>query len=104
MNDWRPISDKAFTELFDAQYAELDQEQKSIFDVVRVPFWKASIRRSEMMGDESVFVVAQKDNWVLYFDDVEYGFNMSAVDVTGKILQRGGDQCTLKEAVAKWFA
>jgi hypothetical protein len=39
----------------------------------------------------------------LYFDDVEYGFNISSVDKSGRILTPGGSQNTLKEAVAEWF-
>ena len=103
MTDWRIITDSEFAELFKTQYAELNEAQRNTFDQFRVPLWKATIRRSEIYGDESVFVVAQKDDGVLYFDDVEYGFNISIVDTTGKILQPGGSQNTLKEAMDEWF-
>jgi hypothetical protein len=103
-NDWKPITDSDFEDLFKRQYAELNKVQQSVFDRVRVPFWKAKIRRSESMGDESVIVVAQSGNGVLYFDDVEYGFNISTIDASGKILTPGGSQNTLKEAVEQWFS
>ena len=103
MNDWKPIADSEFYELFRLQHAELTEAQRVMFDQFRVPFWKATIRRSEEIGDETVFVVCQKDDGVLYFDDVEYGFNISIVDKTRRILEPGGSQYTLKEAIERWF-
>lgn len=103
MNDWRPITDSEFAELFRIHYDELNEAEKNTFDRFRVPFWKATIRRSEMYGDETVFVVCRKDDGVLYFDDVEYGFNISIVDTTDRILEPGGSQNTLKEAINQWF-
>lgn len=47
--------------------------------------------------------MAQKDDGILYFDDVEYGFNISTVDASGRILHPGGSQSTLKEAIDQWF-
>ena len=103
MNDWKPINDSEFADLFSRQYAELDEVHRSRFEKFRVPFWRAMIRRSESMGDETVIVVAQKDEGVLYFDDIEYGFNISTIDLMGRILTHGGSQNTLKEAVEEWF-
>ncbi len=103
MTDWKPITDSEFADLFRNQYAELSEAQRNTLDQFRISFWKATIRRSKEMGDESVFVVAQKDDGVLYFDDVEYGFNISTVDTNGKILELGGSQNTLREAVDEWF-
>ncbi|OAI44728.1 hypothetical protein AYO43_08955 [Nitrospira sp. SCGC AG-212-E16] len=103
MNDWKPITDSEFSELFRIQYAELNENQRNMFDHIRVPFWKAMIRKSEMYGDETVFVVWQKDDGVLYFDDAEHGFNISTVDAMGRILEPGESQYTLKEAIERWF-
>lgn len=103
MNSWRPITDVEFFRLFNEQYAALDDDQRKLFDRYRTDPWTAVIRRSEQAGDEPVLVVAQVDNGVLYFDDVEYGFNISPVDQSGRILTPGGSQNTLKEAVAEWF-
>jgi hypothetical protein len=103
MNDWKPITDSEFDELFKVQYAELNEAQKNAFDHFRVPFWKATIRRSEMYGDETVFVVAQKEDGVIYFDDVENGFNISIVDSARRILNPGGSQDTLEELVENKF-
>ncbi len=103
MSDWKPIADAEFSEFFRLQYGELTPDQRKTFEIFRVPFWKALIRRSDMYGDEAVFVVCQKNDGVLYFDDVEYGFNISTIDSEGRILQPGGSTYTLKEAVEHWL-
>jgi hypothetical protein len=103
MDNWEPISEKDFLELFAAQYEELDDRERVAFERFRVQPWMATIRRSERTGDEHVFVVAQANRGVLYFDDVEYGFNISDVDDLGRILSPGGSQYTLSEAVSRWF-
>lgn len=103
MSSWNPISDDDFSTLFAEQYDELSSDQRELFDQYRVSPWKAVIRRSKEAGDERVFVVAQSNDGVLYFDDVEYGFNISAIDESGRITNPGGSQNTLKGAVIEWF-
>jgi hypothetical protein len=104
METWRQITDDEFSNLFAEQYRELNNDEKKAFDQYRVNPWKAVIRRSAQAGDEPVFVIAQtSDGGVLYFDDVEYGFNISSVDGRNRIAQPGGSQNTLKEAVNEWF-
>ena len=103
MGSWRPITEAEFSRLFDQQYDALDHGERKLFDHYRVRLWNAAIRRSEKAGDEYVLVVAQAEGGVLYFDDVEYGFNISGVDESGRIIAPGGSQNTLKEAVDEWF-
>ena len=103
METWQPITDDEFLSLFDEQYAELNSEQKQVFDQYRVHIPKAVIRRSEETGDELVHIVAQVENDVLYFDDVEYGFNWSEIDGTGRILKPGGSQNSLQGALIGRF-
>lgn len=103
MASWKPINETEFSRLFDQQYDALDVGERKLFDRYRVRPWKAIIRRSASAGDEHVLVVAQTDSGVLYFDDVEYGFNISCVDESGRIVTPGGSQNSLKEAVEEWF-
>ncbi|HEU6441341.1 MAG TPA: hypothetical protein VFF38_03185 [Microvirga sp.] len=103
MTSWKPISEEEFSELFKSQYAQLDAQARRLIEPYLRPFWRASIKRSEEMGDEHVFVVAQKQNGILYYDDVEDGFNISTVDENGRILTPGGSQATLEEAILLWF-
>ncbi len=103
MNAWRQINDEQFFRLFAEQYSVLNDDEKARFDKHSVSPWKALIRRSEEAGDEQVLVVAQTKDGVLYFDDVEYGFNISGIDENRRVTTPGGSQNTLKEAVIEWF-
>ena len=103
METWHHITDEEFSNLFAEQYAELSSEERESLDQYRVGPWKAVIRRSDDAGDEPVFVVAQTKDGVLYFDDVEYGFNISGIDATNRITTPGASQNTLKQAIDEWF-
>jgi hypothetical protein len=103
LETWKPITDEEFATLFEEQYGELDEKERRAFDRFRVEPWKATIRRSEIAGDELVFVVAEVGGRVLYYDDVEDGFNISPADEFGRILRSGGSSNTLQEAVNRWF-
>ena len=89
---WRPISRSEFDSLVAEQEAALDGRQKATLDECRVEPWQAVIRRSEEAGDERVWVIAERRGEVLYFDDVEWGWNFSAVNEEGRILRPGGRQ------------
>lgn len=89
---WRPIGREEFDSLVAEQEAASGCGQKEILDACRVEPWQAVIRRSEQAGDEGVWVIAQRRGRVLYFDDVEWGWNFSEVDEEGRILRPGGGQ------------
>lgn len=103
MFDWLPITDEDFRELLDAQSSVLDADETRLFASFRVTPWKATLRRSDNYGDEKAWVVAECGEGVLFFDDVEYGFNISNVDESGRILQPGGSQNSLQEAIRQWM-
>ena len=84
---WRPISQSKFDSLVAEQEAALDGGQKATVDECRVEPWQAVIRRSEEAGDERVWVIAERRGAVLDFDDVEWGWNFSAVNPEGRILR-----------------
>jgi hypothetical protein len=89
---WRPIRREEFDPLVAEQEAALDRGQEAILDASRVEPWQAVIRHSGQAGDERVWVIAERRGQVLYFDDVEWGWNYSEVDEEGRILRPGGGQ------------
>lgn len=98
MCDWfdvRSTRDE-FDSLVAAQAASLDADQETILETYRVVPWQAIMRRSEQMRYEAVWVLAEREGQVLYFDDVEWGWNLSEVDDSGRILRPGGGQCELQ--------
>jgi hypothetical protein len=61
----------------------LDDGERKLLDHYPVTPWQAVFHRSKSAGDEHVLAVTQAKVEVLYFDDVEYGFNISGVDECG---------------------
>jgi hypothetical protein len=89
---WRPITRDEFDDLVAEQVAALDPGQRTALDTSRVEPRQAIIRRSEEAGDERVWVIAERQGQVLYFDDVEWGWNWSEVCREDRILRPGGGQ------------
>lgn len=96
---WRPIRRDEFDSLVAEQEAVLDRVQKMMLDGCRVEPWQAIIRRTEETGDERVWVIAERQGQVLYFDDVEWGWNSSEVNEEGRILRPGGRQGGLESVL-----
>lgn len=103
MSRWKPIDKEEFEKHYKEQYSSLTEVERKKFDPFRLEICNAKIKRSEMNREESVFVIAKDKDGVLYFDDVEYGFNISRIDKRNIILDRGGSQYSLQEAINVWF-
>lgn len=103
MKKWEPITETQFEMLLLEQLEEMDTDERHEYTKYEIKPWKSTLRRSDEYGDEHVFVVAQKDKTVLYFDDVEWGFNLSVIDDEGRILSPGGSQMSLADAFRQWF-
>jgi len=89
---WRPITRDEFDDLVAEQAAALDPGQRATLDICRVEPRQAIIRRTDEAGDERVWVIAERQGQVLYFDDVEWGWNWSEVNREDRILRPGGGQ------------
>ncbi len=100
-NDWKPATQAEVDEVVQDELANLPFNVLAIYERLRVRGVTATIRRSEMYGDETVFVLARYANWVVYYDDVEDGFDLSAVDGDGRIERSGAGNMDLGEAVRK---
>lgn len=100
---WEPMQEGEFELLRKEEESRLAGESKLIYDRFAVPTRVARMRRSIAAGEEDVFVVAASSECVLYYDDVEEGFNISPVDEGGKITKPGGSQMNLKDAVQHWL-
>ena len=93
---WRPITRHEFDDLVAEQIAALDPCERATLDSCRVEPRQAIIRRSEEAGDERVWVIAEWQDQVLYFEDVEWGWNWSEVYREGRVLRPGGGQGDLR--------
>jgi hypothetical protein len=57
--------------------------RENCWTTTQSPLGKRYFTDQKAQGDEHVLAVTQAKVGVLYFDDVEYGFNISGVDECG---------------------
>jgi len=97
MDIWQPISAAELDALLAVQIADCTPEQQEFFDRCKVTPYLVPITR---FGEtEAVFVVARAGDLVLYYEDVEEGFNISMLSPDGSIATPGYNQCELTHAL-----
>lgn len=102
MGSWRPATVDEVARLVEAQVPNLTEEHRRVWESIRTDIQPAKITR---FGErETVFVVGESDGRAVYWEDVEEGFNISAIDVAGNLVERGCDQDDLSIAIHKWIA
>jgi ABC-type transport system substrate-binding protein len=97
---WKPASIEEVKEILQENLAACDREQRAAFDRDAVEPYFANIVRYGKL--ESVIVVARRNNEVIYWEDVECGFNVSPVDENGTILEHWCNQAELGYALNRW--
>src|SRR5689334_18347056 len=95
--DWRPITADELEKLIAAQLTRCSPAETAKFERIRVPFRAVPIRRSGNV--EQVFVVAEHEGVVVYYEDVEEGFNLSQLDAQGFIASDDCQQWELRHAI-----
>ena len=98
---WVPITKNELEDIINQQLAECTPDLIAIFNEYRVPLVLAPIVRFKSI--EGVFIVARKNNNVLYYEDIEEGFNFSPIDENGMIKERWCNQDSLRSAIHKWL-
>ena len=78
MDDWRPATIEEVNEIVGSNLKACDVEQLAVFKKYRVEPFSAPLMRYRKM--ESVVVVARNRDQVIYWEDVEDGFNVSPMN------------------------
>jgi len=90
---WRPLSIPELEDIVAQQLTACTPSQQLAFAQYRVPFYKVPIHR---LGEvEDVLVVAHLPGGLLYFEDIEEGFELSVLGDDGKIPEQGCNQYEL---------
>jgi hypothetical protein len=98
---WQPATVEEVKEIVRRDLAECNDEQIQTFESFSIDPFKAVIVRYEQT--ERVVVVARRGDEVMYWDDVEEGFNISPVTSDGQILQHFCNQDSLGLALNAWI-
>ncbi|MFZ0299928.1 MAG: hypothetical protein WAM13_16370 [Candidatus Sulfotelmatobacter sp.] len=99
--EWKPASIESVRRIVHDDLANCDQKQVAAFEAYRVAPRLAPIVRYEKL--ENVVVIAQKENHVIYWEDVEEGFGASPISADGQILQHDCNQNDLGLALNAWI-
>jgi hypothetical protein len=102
METWQPISAEELDALLAAQLADCSVDHQQLFERSRVTPYLVPITRLGKV--ETVFVVAKAGDFVLYYEDVEDGFNISRLSSDGTIAAPGSEQWELCHALGHWAA
>lgn len=102
MSTWTPITYNELKALVAKELRTCSAEQKEYFvqiatDIRAVPIVRGGV-------NESVFVVAQDRGIVVYYEDVEEGFNLSPLAADGSIASPGYEQWKLRHALLQLAA
>lgn len=87
--------------IVEADLEVCNDEQAAVFKRYAVAPYLAPILRYGKL--ESVVVVARRRDEIIYWEDVEEGFNISPVDSDGRIIEHGCDQDELRIALSAWI-
>ena len=94
---WEPISKEDLRELLNVSFTK---EQKQLWDSIRIvpEKWKEDVHGAEGNG---FWVVGIYNKNVIWYNDIEEGFNISPYTTLGKIDEYGCEQDELNWALDK---
>jgi len=99
--EWSPTTQDELESLIHDELGACTEKQREIFNRYKVPLRKAPIVRYGKQ--EYVFVVAQRGDEVMYYEDVEEGFNFSPLAEDGSIKEHWCNQDELEHALNRWI-
>lgn len=87
MDSWEPMTVQELEALIARQLQDCSPQQQAAFALLRVPIHPVRLHRLGLI--EPVLVVARFPQGLLYFEDVEYGFEIGVPGADG-VLPTGG--------------
>ena len=99
--EWRPAKVEEVQDVIQCDLVNCDAEQLMAFRQYAVQPYCAPILRYGKK--DQVVVVARKGNEVIYWEDIEEGFNVSPVAEDGQVLEHWCDQNELRFALNSWI-
>jgi len=94
---FEPITEKELTNLIEEQKSLLNEKELSFFNFIEVLLEKTKIDRFGAI--ESVFIVAKYGCKIIFYEDVEEGFEITEIDGSGVIKNYGASQFELEHII-----
>lgn len=98
-DEWQPITKEELFEIIEEELPCCSQQNRIYFEKIKTDLNSATLIRYGQK--ETVFIVAKSGNEVIYYEDVEEGFNVSAINGDGEILNHYCNQDSLDLALRK---
>jgi len=98
--NWKSANIEQVKQIVERELTDCNPGQRILFETYCVQPRLALLERSG--NREPVVVVAQRGNEVIYWEDVEEGFEVSPIDSDGLILNPGCNQNDLRFALDAW--
>jgi hypothetical protein len=102
MDTWQPVTEKELDSLIATQLVDFSPEERQLFERYKATLLLTAINRAGSI--ESVFVVARYRDLVIYYDDIEEGFNISSLSPDGAIATPSFEQWELGHALRQLVA
>ena len=101
MDAWKPATIHDVSEIVARDLKCCDAEQLRTFErYATEPFFAPLVRYGK---EENVVVVARRDDEVIYYEDVEDGFQISPISSDGRVLEHWCNQDDLQCALNAWI-
>ena len=101
MHDWQPATIDEVNQIVARDLQACDAEQLATFKRYQVEAFSAPLMRYGSL--ESVIVVARNGDQVIYYEDVEDGFNVSPIGPDGRVLEHWCNDDELRFALNAWI-
>jgi hypothetical protein len=100
MDSWKPATREYVAQLLAVQLQRLSPAQRDRWAALTVPF-----RVVPISGEPGhvIYVVAEIEGRVIYFEDVEEGWNVAPLTARGEIASRGFEQDDLVRLLSRLF-
>jgi hypothetical protein len=95
--NWSPISEVELKDLILEQLTPLNKAESEFYEAIKVPFRKVFIERSGAL--EKVFIVAELPDGVVFYEDVEEGFEFTVLNTLGVISDYSASQLELSHVI-----
>jgi hypothetical protein len=96
MTTWSPAPRSHVEDILSRQLGELAPNEREAFEAIRIPIRQVAIADD---SGHSVYVVAEYNDRVVYWEDVEEGWNATHLNWAGRIPSRGYEQDDLRALV-----
>lgn len=95
--NWMPITKEELEREIEVQCSELSPEEMSYFSSIRVPLESAKIDRRGSI--ENVYIVARQEQRIIFYEDVDEGFEIAKLNSQGVIDEYGANQFTIQHVI-----